>query len=104
VQARFGEGDTPHLKRSTVPTLLNVELVVGQEVFGRREYKEDVSQVLIPDLTILQQEGTPRTALCSALVPWLALPGLAMANDVGPVTVRTVQDLENHDATRSRWG
>jgi hypothetical protein len=33
----------------------------------------------------------------------LALPGLAMADDVGPVTVRTVQDLENHDATRSRW-
>src|SRR4030095_5012392 len=35
LQARFGEGDTPHLKRSTVPTLLNVELVGGQEVFGR---------------------------------------------------------------------
>ena len=33
----------------------------------------------------------------------LALPGLAMAHNVGPVTVRTVQDLENHDATRSRW-
>jgi len=34
----------------------------------------------------------------------LALSGLAMANDVGPVTVRTVQDRENHEATRSRWG
>jgi hypothetical protein len=37
-------------------------------------------------------------------VPLLALPGLAMADDVGPAIVRTVQDLENHDATRSRWG
>ena len=35
VQARFGEGDTPHLKRSTVPTLLNVAFVVRQKVFGR---------------------------------------------------------------------
>jgi hypothetical protein len=95
---------SPAWRAQKLSASINVELVVGQEVFGRREYKEDVSQVLIPDLTILQQEGTPRTALCSALVPWLALPGLAMANDVGPVTVRTVQDLENHDATRSRWG
>jgi len=55
----------------------------------------------LPGVPILQQERTPRTALFSAPIPLLALPGLAMANDVGPVTVRTVQDLENHDATRS---
>jgi hypothetical protein len=58
----------------------------------------------LPGVTILQQERTPRTAFFLALVPLLALPGLAMAHDVGPGTVRTVQDLENHDATRSRWG
>src|SRR5215831_19906891 len=58
----------------------------------------------LPGVTILQQERTPRTAFFSAPIPVLALPGLAMANDVGPVTVRTVQDLENHGATRSRWG
>src|SRR5712691_6773796 len=58
----------------------------------------------LPWVTILQQERTPRTAFFSAPVPLLALPGLAMANDVGPVTVRTVQDLENHEATRSRCG
>jgi hypothetical protein len=54
--------------------------------------------------TLLQQERTPRTAFISAPVSLLALPGLAMANEVSPVTVRTVQDLENHDTTRSRWG
>jgi MFS family permease len=40
----------------------------------------------------------------TAVLVALALSSLAMANDVGPVTVRTMQDLENHDATRSRWG
>ena len=54
-------------------------------------------------VAILQQERTPRTAFFSAPVPLLALPGLAMAHNVGPVTVRTVQDLENHEATQSRW-
>src|SRR6266853_1881328 len=58
----------------------------------------------LPWVTIVQQECTPRTAFFSAPVPLLALPGLAMADDVGPVTVRTVQDLEKHDVTRSRWG
>jgi hypothetical protein len=58
----------------------------------------------LPWVTILQQERTPLTALFSAPVPLLALPGLAMANDVGPGTVRTVQDLENHAATQSHWG
>src|SRR5262249_17857700 len=58
----------------------------------------------LPRVAILQQERTPRAAFFSAPVPLLALPGLAMAHNVGPVTVRTVQDLENHEATRSRWG
>src|SRR5262249_1977731 len=58
----------------------------------------------LPWVTILQQVRPPRTALFSAPVPLLALPGLAMPNDVSPVTMRTVQDLENHEATRSRWG
>ena len=50
---------------------------------------------------ILQPEGATRTPLLAAAVALLALLGLAMADDVGPLTVRTVQDLENHDATRS---
>ena len=48
--------------------------------------------------------GTPaQFATVSALVPVLAVLGLAMANDGGPVTVRTVHDLGNPDTTRSRW-
>jgi hypothetical protein len=56
---------------------------------------------LIP-ITLVQQKGAPGTAVFAAPVPLLALPGLPLADDIGPVTVRTVQDLENHEATRSR--
>src|SRR5262252_782037 len=58
----------------------------------------------LPRVAIVQEEGTTGTALCSAAVSLLALPSLAMADEVGPVTIGTVQDLENHEATRSRWG
>ncbi len=58
----------------------------------------------LPRVTLLEQERTPRTAFFAAPVPLLALSSLAMAHDVSPVTVRTVQDLEHHEATRSRWG
>src|SRR6266436_4634009 len=52
----------------------------------------------------VQQKGPAGTALLSAPIPLLALPGLTMADHVGSVTVRTVQNLEHHGATRSRWG
>src|SRR6266853_1331156 len=42
--------------------------------------------------------------LLSTAVPLLALTGVAMADDVAPLPGRTVQDLHEHDATRSRWG
>src|SRR5882762_8773629 len=58
----------------------------------------------LPWIAIVQQEGATSTALLSAPVPLLALTGLAMANNIRTVAVGTVQDLENHDATRSRWG
>jgi len=57
----------------------------------------------LPSITIVQQEGTPGTALLAAPVPLLSLTSLAMADDIGPLTVGTGQELENHDATRSRW-
>jgi hypothetical protein len=34
----------------------------------------------------------------------LALPGLAMTDDIGALTVRTVQNLKDHDATQWLWG
>ena len=55
-------------------------------------------------VAIVQQESTTRTALLSAAVPLLALPGLAMADYVSALTVGTVQDLDNHDATQLPWG
>src|SRR5713226_1146851 len=57
----------------------------------------------LPSITLVQQEGAPGTALLAAPVPLLALTSLAMADDIGPLTVGTGQELENHDATRSRW-
>jgi hypothetical protein len=50
----------------------------------------------------VQQESATGTALLTAAVLLLALPGLAMANNIRIVTVGTVQDLEDHYATRSR--
>ena len=58
----------------------------------------------LPGIGIGQEKRASVLRARPAPVPLLALSGLAMANDVGPVTVRTVQDLENHEATRSRWG
>src|SRR5712691_7258693 len=57
----------------------------------------------LPSITLVQQEGAPGTALLAAPVPLLSLTSLAMADDIGPLTVGTGQELENHDATRSRW-
>ena len=56
----------------------------------------------LPWGTLLPQQRPPRAALCAAAVPWLALSGPALAHDGGPVTVRTGQDLEKHQAMRSR--
>jgi len=55
-------------------------------------------------IALVQQEGATSTASLAAPVPLLALPGLAMADNIRTVAMGTVQDLENHDVTRSRWG
>ena len=58
----------------------------------------------LPRVAIVQQEGATGTAWLAAAVPLLALPSLAMADNIRAVTVGTVEDLDNHDTTRSRWG
>ena len=58
----------------------------------------------LPSVGIVQEEGATRTALLAAAVPLLALTGLAMANNIRALTVGTVQNLDDHDATQSRWG
>ena len=58
----------------------------------------------LPRVALVQQEGATGTALLAAAAPLLALSSLAMADNIRAVTVGTVEDLENHDATRSRSG
>ena len=45
-------------------------------------------------IAIVQQEGATSTASLATPVPLLALPGLAMANNIRTVAVGTVQDLQ----------
>jgi len=58
----------------------------------------------LPHIGVVQQERATCTALLSATVPLLALTDLAMADHIRAVTVGTVEDLEDHDATQSYWG
>jgi len=58
----------------------------------------------LPRVGIVPQEGPTRTTLLAAAVPLLALSGLAMADDIGAVTMGTVQNLKDHDATQLLWG
>ena len=58
----------------------------------------------LPWIAIVQQEGATSTAVLAAPIPLRALTGVAMANNIRTLAVGTVQDVENHDATRSRWG
>jgi hypothetical protein len=58
----------------------------------------------LPRVAIVQEESAPGTAVLAAAVPLLTLPSLAMADNIGPLAVGTMQDLENHDHTRSCWG
>src|SRR4029453_5373775 len=56
------------------------------------------------DGALVQQEDTTRTALLAAMVPLLALTGLAMTDNISALTVGTVQDLDDHDATQLHCG
>ena len=53
---------------------------------------------------IVQQECATSTALLAAAVPLLALPGLAMADNIRAVAVRIMQDSEDHDAAQLYGG
>jgi len=55
-------------------------------------------------VTIVQEKGTTGTGLLAAAVPWLALPRLALADHSRAVTVGTMQDLKDHEATQLSEG
>jgi hypothetical protein len=52
----------------------------------------------------VEEEGTTSTRLLAPAVPLLALPCLAMADNICAVTVGTMQDLQDHEVTQSSWG
>ena len=58
----------------------------------------------LPWVALVQEEGTTGTGLLAAAVPLLPLPPLAMTDNIGPLAVETMQDVEHHDHTRSCWG
>src|SRR5262245_19139187 len=53
---------------------------------------------------VVQQQCATGTEVLAAAIPLLALPRLAMADNIGPVTVGTRQDLKDHETTRSSGG
>jgi ABC-type transport system substrate-binding protein len=55
-------------------------------------------------VAIVQEEGTAGAGVLAAAVSLLALPRLAMADNIRAVTVGTMQDLKDHEATQSSWG
>jgi hypothetical protein len=53
-----------------------------------------------PRVGLRQQAGPPRPARRAAAGPLLAGPGLALADNLGALTVGTVKHLKAHDATQ----
>ena len=58
----------------------------------------------VTGVAVLQQESTPVAYRLLAIIALLALTGLPMADDIGPVAVGAMQDLHNHAITRLAWG
>jgi len=50
-------------------------------------------------MAIGQEKRATGAAAFTAPVPLLALSGLAMADDICPVAVGTVEDVDDHDST-----
>ena len=48
-------------------------------------------------MAIVQEKRATGTAWFAAPVPLLALPGLAVADNIGPLAVGAVENLDDHD-------
>ena len=55
----------------------------------------------LPRIGIVQEECAPRTVLLAASVPLRALPGLTRADNIRALTMRTVENVDDHHATQS---
>ena len=58
----------------------------------------------VTDVAILQHESAPVAYRLLATRALLALVGLPMSDDSGPLAVGAMQDLHNHAITRVAWG
>jgi len=58
----------------------------------------------VPGGAVLQQESAPVADRLLATRALLALAGLPVSADIGPLAVGAMQDLHNHAITRLAWG
>ena len=54
----------------------------------------------VTGVRVLQQKSAPFAGVFLAAIALLTLACRAMADDIGPVAVRAMQDLHDHDVTR----
>src|SRR5262245_39377020 len=58
----------------------------------------------VTGVAVLQQESAPVAYRLLATRALLALAGLTVSDDIGPLAVGAMQDLHNHAITRLAWG
>ena len=58
----------------------------------------------VTGVAVIHQESAPVAYRLLATIALLALAGLPMSDDIGPLAVRAMQDLHNHAITRVAWG
>ena len=56
----------------------------------------------LPRMAVVQEERATSAALLSAAIALFALTGCAVSNNIGTLAVGTMQNLDNHEATRLR--
>src|SRR5262245_66474571 len=54
----------------------------------------------VTGIAVIQQKSAPVAYCLLATIALLALAGLPIADDIGPLTVGAMQDLHDHDVTR----
>ena len=57
----------------------------------------------VTGVAVIQQESAPVAYRLLATRALLALAGLPISDDIGPLAVRAMQDLHNHTITRVAW-
>jgi hypothetical protein len=58
----------------------------------------------VTGVAVIQEESAPVAYRLLATIALLALAGLTISDDIGPLAVGAMQDLHNHAITRLAWG